>query len=256
MKKRDLICGVMSVLLLAATHPAEARDDSPEPAIDSTHTNNALKILSRSTQFIEAAKAFSANGNFAGELILGNGQLIEYGSAFTFIFSRPAKLYMRLNPWEGNEATMFFDGETITVASIHDGRHIYDTIQQPGDVNESLDFMVSKTGGPRELNFFLTEQMTSSLNRLRTGILLGKSTINGVLCDHLAVRSDTRDGQVWVERGAEPRPWRILITHREETAQPRFWVQFDKWDFSPSISESTFKYTPPEEAVKLHYLNE
>ena len=37
MNKRDLICGVMSVLLLAATHHAEARDNSPEPAIDSTH---------------------------------------------------------------------------------------------------------------------------------------------------------------------------------------------------------------------------
>jgi len=83
-----------------------------------------------------------------------------------------------------------------------------------------------------------------------------RDLIRGVLCDHLAVRSDTRDGQVWVERGTEPRPWRILITHREEASQPRFWVQFDKWDFSPSISESTFKYTPPEDAVKLRYLNE
>lgn len=256
MKKRSLICGVMLVLLVAATHHVEGRDGSPELAGESILTDSALKILSRSTRFIEAAKAFSANGIFAGELILGNGQLVEYGSTFTFIFSRPEKLYMRLNPWDGSEATMFFDGETITVASTHDGRHIYDTAPQPGDVNESLDFMVSKTGGPRELNFFLTEQMTSSLNRLRSGILLGESTINGVLCDHLAVRSDTRDGQVWVERGTEPRPWRILITHREEASQPRFWVQFDKWDFSPSISESTFKYTPPEGAVKLRYLNE
>ena len=256
MKKRELICGFMLILLVTVTHHVEGRDNSPEQAAGSKQTDNALKILSRSSRFIEAAKAFSANGNYAGELILENGQLVEYGSSFTFIFSRPEKLYMRLNLWDGSEATMFFDGETITVASIHDDRHIYDSIQQPGDVNESLDFMVSKTGGPRELNFFLTEQMTSSLNRLRSGILLGKSTINGVLCDHLAVRSDTRDGQVWVERGAEPRPWRILITHREETAQPRFWVQFDKWDFSPSISESTFKYTPPEDAVKLHYLNE
>jgi hypothetical protein len=247
---------LLLVFLVTATHQVEGWDNFPEPAVDSKQTDDALKILSRSTRFIEAAKAFSANGNYAGELILENGQLVEYGSTFTFIFSRPAKLYMRLNAWDGNEATMFFDGETITVAAIHDGRHIYGTVPQPGDVNESLDFMVSKTGGPRELNFFLTEQMTSSLNRLRSGILLGKSTINGVLCDHLAVRSDTRDGQVWVERGAEPRPWRILITHREETAQPRFWIQFDKWDFSPEFSESTFKYTPPEDAVKFHYFND
>lgn len=256
MKKRDLICGVMSVLLLAATHHAEARDNSLGPAVDSKQTADALKIFSRSTQFIEATKAFSTRGNFAGELILENGQLVEHGSTFTAVFSRPAKLYLRMNSWDGNEATMFFDGETITVTSIFDGRHIYDTTPQPGDVNESLDFMVSQTGGPRELEYFLTEQMTSSLNRMRTGVLLGKSTIGGVLCDHLAVRSDTRDGQVWVERGDEPKPWRILITHREEPAQPRFWIQFDEWDFSPEFSESTFKYTPPEGAVKFRYFNE
>jgi hypothetical protein len=256
MKKRDLICGVMLVLLVAATHHVEGRENSPESAVDSILTDSALKILSESTQFIEAAAAFSTKGNFGGDLILENGQIVEHGSSFTVVFSRPAKLYMHLNSRDGNEATMFFDGETITVASIYDGRHIYDTAPQPGDANESLDFMVSQTGGPRELNFFLTEQMTSSLSRLRTGVLLGKSTIGGVLCDHLAVRSDTRDGQIWVERGDEPRPWRILITHREEPAQPRFWVQFDEWDFSPEVSESTFKYTPPEGAVRFRYFNE
>ena len=92
---------------------------------------------------------------------------------------------------------------------------------------------------------------------MRTGFYVGKSIIGGVLCDHLAVRTDTRDGQVWIERGDEPTPWRIAITHREKPAQPRFWVQFDEWDFSPEFSESTFKYTPPEgAAVKFRYFSE
>lgn len=256
MKKHDLICGVMLILLVAATHHVEGQESSPEPAVDSTHTDNALKILSGSTQFIEAAAAFSAKGDFGGDLILENGQIVEHGSTFTVVYRRPSKLYMQLNSREGYEAKIFFDGETITVATIYDGRHVYDTTPQPGDVNESLDFMVGLTGGPRELNFFLTQQMTQSLNRVRTGVHVGKSMIGGVSCDHLAVRMDTRDAQVWIERGDEPKPWRILITHREEPAQPRFWVQFDEWDFSPEFSESTFKYTPPEGAVKFRYFNE
>jgi len=246
----------MLVLLVAATHHVEGRDKSPEPAVDSIQSDNSLKILSRSSQFIEAAAAFSAKGNFGGDLILENGQIVEHGSNFTLVFSRPAKLYLQLNSRDGYEATMFFDGETITLASTHDGQHIYDTTPQPGDVNESLDFMVGLTGGPRELDFFLTQQLTQSLNRMRTGFHVGTSIIGGVLCDHLAVRTDVKDGQVWIEQGDEPKPWRILITHREEQAQPRFWAQFDEWNFSPELSESTFRYTPPEGAIKFRYFNE
>jgi len=256
MKKRDLIYGVMLVFLVTVTHHVEGQDSLPEPSAESTYTYNALKILSGSTQFIEAAAAFSTKGNFGGDLILGNGQIVEHGSSFTVVFSRPSKLYMQLNSREGYEAKIFFDGEMITVAAFYDGRHVFDTTPQPGDVNESLDFMVGLTGGPRELNFFLTQQMTQSLNRVRSGVYVGTSMIGGVSCDHLAVRTDTRDGQVWIEQGDEPMPWRILITHREEPAQPRFWAQFDEWDFSPEVSESTFKYTPPEGAIKFRYFNE
>jgi len=85
---------------------------------------------------------------------------------------------------------------------------------------------------------------------------VGKSAITGISCDHLAIRSDTKDGQAWISRGDEPVPWRILITHREEPMQPRFWAQFDEWDFSPEISESTFRFTPSEDAVKFHYFQD
>jgi len=257
MKMRNLICGAMSVLFVAATNHVDGQDYSPEPTVDSKHTNSALKVMSDSTRFIEAATVLSARGDFGGELILENGQLVEHGSTFTFIFSRPAKLYLKLNSRDGSETKMFFDGKTITVASIVDDLQIYDTAPQPGDVNESLDFMVGQTGGPRELNHFLTEQLTDSLSRqVETGFSLGNSTIDGVLCEHLALRSDTRDGQVWVEKGDEPAPRRILITHRNKPGQPRFWVQFDEWEFTPNLNASTFRYTPPEGAIKFRYFGD
>jgi hypothetical protein len=257
MKKHDLICGAMLVILLAATHPVEGQDNSPEPAVDSKPTDNVLKTLSGSTQFIEATPAFSVKGNAGGELMMNNGQLIEYGTTFTATFLRPAKLYLSLSSRDGSEGTMVFDGETITVASSVNGLHIYDTTPQQGDVTESLDLLSRESGGSRELAYFLTEQLTTALTTsLQSGISLGKSTIDGVLCDHLALRSDTKDLQVWIDRGDEPIPRRILITHRNKPAKPRFWIQFDEWDLSPEFSESVFKYTPPDGAEKFDYFSE
>jgi hypothetical protein len=256
MKKHDLICGVMLVLLVAATQPVEGQDNSPKPAVDSKPTDQALKILSGMTQFIEATPAFSVKGNAGGELMMNNSQLIEYGTTFTATFLRPAKFYLSLGSRDGSEATMVFDGETITVASSVNGLHIYDTTPQQGDVTESLDLLSRESGSSRELAYFLTEQLTTSLTSLQSGFSLGKSSIDGVLCDHLALRSDARDGQVWIERGDEPMPRRILITHRNKPAKPRFWVQFDEWDLSPEFSDSMFKYTPPEGAEKFDYFSE
>ena len=246
----------MLVLLLTATQYVEGQDSSPELTAESKNTEHALKILSRATRFIETAPAFVVKGNSGGELMLESGQLVEYGTAFSAIFKRPSQLKLLLTSRDGLSATMILDGDTITVITEAKGLHIYDTAPQPGDVNESLDFMSDQAGSSRELDHFLSHEWTMALKRVRSGVHVGKSAIAGIWCDHLAVRSDTKDGQAWIARGDEPLPWRILITHREEPMQPRFWVQFDEWDFAPEISESTFKFTPPEDAVKFDYFQD
>ncbi len=256
MNRRSLICAVMLVLSLAATHHVESQENSPEPTAESVNSEKALEILSGSTRLIEAAPAFLVKGKSGGELLLGNGQLVESGTTFTAIFKRPSQLKLLLNSRRGDKTTMIFDGETITLTSIFQGMQLYDTAPQTGDVNASLDFMLNQAGAPRELEHFLSPQWTQSLNMLRPSVYLGKSAIDGVWCDHVAIQSDTKDGQVWIARRGDPVPWRILITHREDPLKPRFWLQFDEWDFSPDITESTFKFTPPEGAVKFQYFED
>lgn len=255
-KKANLFFGAMLSLFSIASILVDVRADNSGQTVKAKQTDNALKILSRSTRFIESAQTFQARGNFGADLILENGQIVESGLAFTVIFNRPDNLYFKLDSWDGDEVTLFIDGDTITVASDYDGRQVYDSTAQTGDVNKSLDFVAGITGGPRELDNFLSEDFTDSLDNMQFGLFLGESTIAGIRCDHLAVRSEVKDAQAWVERGDEPKPWRILITHREEPAQPRFWVQFDEWDFAPEINESTFRYTPGEDAIRVKYLSE
>jgi hypothetical protein len=256
MKNRNFIYGMVMALFAITTLSVEGRDDLPESAAESKWTADALKILTGSTQFIEALPAFSASGNAGGELYVKNDQLVEYGTSFKVTFVRPEKLYLYMSARDGIETTLIFDGETITAATHTEGQHIYDTTPQPGDVNESLDFVTRHSGAPREMAYFLTKQLTRSLSSVQTGLSLGKSTIDGIVCDHLALRSESRDGQIWITRGEEPTPRRILITYRNRPAQPRLWIQFDEWDSSPELSESIFSYIPPEGAKQVDYFQD
>jgi hypothetical protein len=141
MNRRSLICGVMLVLSLAATHPVASQNNSLEPTAESKIPENVLKILSGSTRFIETAPVFMVKGKSGGELLLNNGQLVEYGTTFTAIFKRPSQLNLQLSTRGGSRTTMIFDGETITVASVSQGKLLYDTVPQPGNVDDSLSFM-------------------------------------------------------------------------------------------------------------------
>lgn len=256
MRKRGFINGMICVLLIFSTPVVEGQGNSPGSAIEPNLAGEAMEILKGSTRFIEATEAFSVSGHAAGELMMEDGQLVEYGTAFKITFVRPAKLHLYMNARDGINTRLIFDGKTITVAVNTDGQNIFDKTPQHGDVHESLDFVASYSGSSREIASFLTRQLTQSLSTMQSGLSLGKSTIDGVVCDHLVLRSENRDGQVWIARGDEPTPRRMLITHRNKLEKPRFWIQFDEWDLSPEISEATFNYLPPEGAEKVDYFQE
>ena len=256
MRKRDFINGMIWVLLIFSTPIVESQGNSPGPAIEPNLAGDAMEILNGSTRFIEATEAFSVSGHAAGELIMENGQLIEYGTAFKFIFVRPGKLNLSMSSRDEIDTRLIFDGKTITIAIYTDGQHIFDTTPQHGDANESLDFVTRYSGSSREMVSFLTRQLTRSLSTVQSGLSFGKSTIDGVICDHLVLRLENRDAQLWIARGDEPTPRRMLFIHRNEPENPRFWIQFDEWDLAPEISEATFNYLPPEGAEKVDYFQE
>ena len=94
----------------------------------------------------------------------------------------------------------------------------------------------------------LTETLAGMV---KSGHYLGESTIAGVLCDHLALRSDDEDVQLWVTKGDRPLPRRIVVTYRNLEGQPRFWVDFLSWDFAPKLADDAFEFSPPGHAERV-----
>jgi hypothetical protein len=147
---------------------------------------------------------------------------------------RPSKAIGRFDSRNGDSSTTVLDGEAISVLSVTDNINVYDTTRQPGDIDASLEFLAKQLGAPRQLRDFFSKDLTASLgSAVQSGYYVGESLISGVLCDHLALRGEKEDVQVWIARGDEPVPLRIVISYREMEGRPQFWAQFIEWDFSP-----------------------
>jgi len=212
---------------------------------------DASEILARMTEFISAAPVFTLVSDTGYEVLQKNGHMLEFGSQLTLAIQRPSNAIGRFDARDGTSATIVFDGSDILVYNTKE--NVYYTTRQPGDIDTSLDLLAKQFAVPLQLvNFFSKDLKTSLGKAVKSGHYVGASMISGVICDHLALRSEKQDVQVWIARNEQPVPRRIMITYKQIEGQPRYWVQFNEWDFSPELSDATFKFSPPESAKRVN----
>ena len=237
-------------LTLFLVMPYQLAATAAEPVI----TDDAAKILARMTDFIAAAPAFTLVSETGHEVLQENGHVLEFGSQLTLAIQHPSKAIGRFDSRNGDSSLTVLDGEAIWVFSANE--NIYDTTRQPGDIDLSLEFLAKQLGVPRQLRDFFSKDLTTSLgSAVQSGYYVGESIIAGVMCDHLALRGEKEDVQVWIAQGDEPVPRRIVITYRQIEGQPQFWTQFTDWDFSPELSDITFTFSPPEGAKRVRFFS-
>ena len=233
-----------TILLMPYQLPAAAE----EPVL----SEDAAKIMARMTDFISNAPAFTLVSDTGHEVLQKDGHVLEFGSQLTLAIQRPSQAVGRFYSRNGDTSITVLDGEAIWVYSAKE--NVYDTTRQPGDIDTSLDFLAKQLGVPRQLRDFFSKDLTASLgSAVKSGYHVGESMISGVMCDHLALRSDKEDVQVWIARGAEPVPHRIVITYTQIEGQPQFWAQITEWNFSPELSDTTFTFSPPEGAKRIRF---
>ena len=89
---------------------------------------------------------------------------------------------------------------------------------------------------------------------LLSGVVVGKAVIEGVRCDHLALRGPVTDLQLWIQEGAQPLPRRMLITTRDLFNAPQYAVTMTRWELQPRFDDQTFAATPPAGAKRIDFL--
>ena len=179
--------------------------------------------------------------------------MVEFGAVRNIQVKRPDNLRVDLKRSDGDERILVLDGKQITIHNITD--NVYARAEKIGSVDDAIKYLVSVLKTPLPLaRMFLTnlpaamEQMVKEINYVEL------NTLNDVETDHLAVRARDVDFQIWIARGKEPLPRRIVISYKNFKGDPQFRADFSNWNLSAKAAKRAFAYTLPKNAEQVPLL--
>jgi len=228
-----------------------AAKKAPKAAAASKIDPHAAEIVQRMAERIVAADRLRLGGEIAWDAVQSDGQTLEFGATRELVLQRPDHLRVDLDLREGGKRRLLYDGKQIVLEDLV--QNVYATDPRTGPVDDMAAFVANRLGIPLALSEFLSPDLPKLLSEhLVSASYVGESTIDGVRCDHVALRNDVAGMQLWVGRD-DSLPRRITITYEHETGSPQFRARLTGWDLSPQITDATFAFDPPKDAEKVAF---
>jgi hypothetical protein len=235
-------------LLLLSTPGHAQQTSTAKPEIE----EQAMAVLKRMAEFLTQAQCFNVMVDTGFDVVQDSGQKIEFGKTRQIVLRRPDRVRIEATKRNGSKSEMFFDGKDIAVFNTKE--NVYATVARPGTADEAIAYFLNDLDMRLPLAELLSSQLAKTLSEhVRAAAYVEPSQIAGVPCDHLALRGDQADLQLWVAQGNQPLPRRLVITYTREDGRPRFWAQFSEWNLAPEVPDALFVFTPPAGATKIAF---
>jgi hypothetical protein len=249
---RHVRLGVMvgwALTLLLLSVPVQAQQTSAaHPEIE----EQAMAVLKRMAAFLTQAQRFSVTVDTGFDVVQDSGQKIEFGETRQMVLRRPDRIRIDATKRNGSKSGMFFDGKDLAVFNMKE--NVYATVARPGTVDEAIAYFLNDLDMRLPLAELLSSYLATTLpEHVHAAAYVEPAQIAGVPCDHLALRGDQADLQLWVAQGNQPLPRRLVITYTREDGRPQFWAQFSEWNLAPEVPDALFVFTPPAGATKIAF---
>lgn len=239
-----------SVVVVAG--PACAADPPPATAAP-VNDPAARALLLEMASFIARAPGLRVTMRSEYDAIQADGQRIEFGERRRILMQRPDKMRVEVERSDGERGSVWFDGRSITV--FKPGENVYARVEKVGTLDQALVYMVRDLHATMPLARMFTTEFPASLDkRAKSVTLVEECSLFDVPTDHLAVRSDEVDMQLWIAKGQEPLPRRIVITYKNAPGQPQFRADLYDWKIVTKADAAAFEFVPPAGAEQIMYL--
>jgi hypothetical protein len=235
-----------SSVITAQTPQARQKPADKGGAIDP----RAMTALNRMSDYLKTLKTFRINTEVSKDELVDTNMKIQKSASNEISVQLPDRLYAHMAGDE-HDLQFIYDGQTLTLYDAA-GKH-YATAPAPPTVARTLDAVRARYGIVFPLADFI--QMSAQENLLQNitaAGYIGDSRIDGVECDHVAIRQPDVDWQIWIEKGETPLPRKLVITTKTQPTQPQY-IATMKWDTTPSIDSDLFTFTPPADAVRIKF---
>jgi len=238
----------LTVVLTAATVHAQ-QSSATAPRIE----EKAMSTLMRSAEFLAKAQRFSVTTDISYDVMQDSGQKIEFGATRNIIVHRPDRISIDIEDRDGTRRGLRFDGKQIAFFGLDE--KVYATAEKSGDLDAAFAYFTQDLQMPLPMGELFTNNLPKGLkDRVSEASNVEEEKLGGTRCDHLALRNDMTDAQVWITKGEQPLLRRIVITYKHANGQPQFRADFRDWNFSPEIQDSLFTFTPAEGAMRIQFV--
>ena len=212
----------------------------------------SLSDLVESLEFLSKAVSFSVTAEVEYDAIQGNGEKIEFGGVRKITVVRPDKMSAEITERDGTKKEFVFDGKDIYFADLE--QNVYASVPRPGNINQAVRYFTEDLQMPLPLGQLISSGVSGMVKKeIYAGGFVEQSTINGVLCDHLAFRTENIDLQVWITSEGDPLIMRLVIDYKNAPGEPQFRAMLKDWNFKPAVSDSLFVFEPAEKMQKIAF---
>lgn len=237
----------LCLLLVPLAAPVVAADDTSG---GNTVNPQVVDKLVKMGDYLRSLPAFRVDAAIERDVVLDSGQKIKMLGSSEMEVEGRAHLLARLDT-DMLSREYFYNGKQLTQYSPR--LKYYTTVNAPPTVSDTLHQMEDYYGLqlPME-DLFLFGRDQSQLDALKLAAYVGPSTVNGMLCDHLAFRQDGADWQLWITRSDKPLPCRLVITTMDDDSRPEYSATY-RWNLKPTIRASDFTFKPGKGDVSIPF---
>lgn len=226
------------------------QQNNPATSASAAIAPGATRALDRMGAYLRSLKAFQVNAVTSRDEVLENGQKVTFTAAVMLLVSRPDRFRAEVVS-DRQQRQYLYDGKTFTLWAQR--VNYYATVPAPptlaqlgAELRDKYDIEVPLA------DLFHWGEGDPAAAGITAAADIGPSEVDGVSCEHFALRQEGVDWQVWIQQGDFALPRKLILTTTTDDARPDY-SSILTWNLAPSFNDAAFTFAPPPGAQKITF---
>lgn len=244
MSRTPMLATCLSAVVVStgvfATGGATAQDAS---AVDPA----ATAAVDRMSAYLATLTSFEVTTDASRDIALDDGPTVKLNLRTRYLARLPDGLFAQVRT-DRQFRDFYFDGRTLTLTAPRLG--YYGSVSASGTVGELITTMSDTYGVDLPLaDMFLWNARKAEIQPT-AAMVVGYADVDGRETDQYVFSGPAAEWQIWIQRGDQPLPLRMVVTDTTDPARPQFVADLT-WDLSPPIDAGHFTFIPPTAAKPI-----